>query len=97
LSKITRFSRSIQNKNSDERNFTVNFKDFFSKGGRSDPPDYPPAYAYGLIATRLAYHEQRAIKIKQFDRSIENIRTRGNFVAFPKFPEQEKLPRVLRA
>jgi hypothetical protein len=44
LSKITDFHGQFK-KNSGERNFTVNFKDFFLKGGRSHPPT-PPAYAY---------------------------------------------------
>jgi hypothetical protein len=52
LSKIPDFHGQFK-KNSGEWNFTVNFKDFFPKGGCSHPPD-PPAYAYVIFPTNSA-------------------------------------------
>jgi hypothetical protein len=47
LSKIPDFHGQFKKKNSGERNFTVNFKDFFPMGGSFAPPT-PPAYAYAV-------------------------------------------------
>jgi hypothetical protein len=53
--KNSRFSQSIFKKNSGERNFTVNFKDFFPKGVVRTPTPDPPCLRLWWSLVLVAY------------------------------------------